>query len=61
MTRDNRIWTVLFTIGLAMAAGLMAGSPEDYGLTAVQFKWLQLVATGLVAAGKLGNSPLKGA
>lgn len=60
MTRDHRIWNVLFIVGLSMAAGLMAGSPADYGLTPVQFKWLQLFATGFVAAGKLGNSPLPG-
>lgn len=60
LTRDNRLWTVLFTVGLAAAAGLIAGSPDDYGLSPVAFKWLQLLATGLVAAGKLGNSPLAG-
>lgn len=59
-TRDSWLWTVLFAAGLTMAVGLTAGKAEDYGLGPVAFKWLQLAATGLVAAGKLGNSPLKG-
>lgn len=58
LTRDSVLWNVLFTIGLAMAGALIAGNAVDYGLTSVQFKWLQLLATGLVAAGKLGTSPL---
>jgi hypothetical protein len=57
-TRDSNIWTILFVMGLTMAAGLIAGKPEDYGMTPVTFKWLQLLATGMVAAGKLGSSPL---
>lgn len=60
MTRDSRIWNALFALGLAMAAGLIAGKPETYGLSEVQFHWLQLAASGLIAAGKFGNSPLKG-
>lgn len=60
VTRDNRIWTVLYVVGLTAAAGLIAGSPEQYGMGPIAFKWLQLLATGLVAAGKMGNSPLRG-
>jgi hypothetical protein len=60
MTRDSRIWNVLFVVGLTMAGGLIAGTPEQYGVGPIAFKWLQLAATGLVAAGKFGNSPLKG-
>lgn len=58
LTRDSYLWNVLFVIGLTMAGGLLAGSPADYGLSPVTFKWLQLLAMGLVAAGKLGTSPL---
>jgi hypothetical protein len=58
-TRDSNVWNVLFTIGGAAAAGLALGNPTEYGLSPVAFKWLQLVATVFVAAGKLGNSPLK--
>lgn len=60
MTRDSPIWNVLFAAGLAAAAALIAGNAADYGLSDVQFRWLQLLATGFVAAGKFGNSPLKG-
>jgi hypothetical protein len=58
-TRDSNLWNVLFVIGLTMAGGLIVGTPEDYGMSAVTFRWTQLLATGFVAAGKLGNSPLK--
>ena len=61
LTRDSRIWNVLFAMGLAMAGALIVESdPAAYGLTAVQFKWAQLFAMGFIAAGKLGNSPLPG-
>jgi hypothetical protein len=60
MTRDSRIWNVMFVVGLTMAGGLIAGTPEQYGVGPIAFKWLQLLATGFVAAGKFGNSPLKG-
>jgi hypothetical protein len=59
LTRDSQLWNVLFAIGLAMATVLIAeNDPTSYGLSPVQFRWLQLVAVGLVAAGKLGTSPL---
>lgn len=59
LTRDNAIWNVLMVFGLAVAGVLVvANNPADYGLTPVQFKWLQLGAIGFVAVGKLGNSPL---
>lgn len=60
MTRDSRLWNVLFMVGLTMAGGLIAGTPDQYGVSPIAFKWLQLFATGLVAAGKFGNSPLPG-
>lgn len=61
MTRDSRLWNILMVIGLTMAAGLIAGTPDDYGVGPITFKWLQLLSTGMIAAGKLGNSPLQGA
>jgi hypothetical protein len=58
-TRDSGLWTVLMTFGLAIATALIvANNPADYGLSSVQFKWVQLFAVGLVAVGKLGTSPL---
>jgi hypothetical protein len=60
MTRDSPIWNWLFAFGLAAAAALIAGNAADYGLSDVQFRWLQLAASALIAAGKFGNSPLKG-
>jgi hypothetical protein len=61
LTRDSQLWNILFIVGLTMAGGLIAGSPDDYGVGPVAFKWMQLLATGFVAAGKMGNSPLRGA
>ena len=59
-TRDSPVWNVLMVIGLTMAGGLLAGTPDDYGVGPITFKWLQLLSTGFIAAGKLGNSPLQG-
>ena len=61
LTRDSHLWNILFVIGLAMAAVLIAeDDPSKYGLSPVMFKWVQLLAVGFVAAGKMGNSPLRG-
>ena len=60
LTRDSHLWNILFIVGLTMAGGLIAGNAVDYGVSTITFKWLQLLATGFVAAGKMGNSPLNG-
>jgi hypothetical protein len=55
--RDSYLWNVLLTVGLAMAGALIVGDAADYGVSATTFKWLQLLATGIVAVGgKMGNS-----
>lgn len=61
LTRDSYLWNILMTLGLVLGPALIAiSTPADYGLSTIQLKWLQLIATGMVALGKLGNSPLAG-
>jgi hypothetical protein len=61
MTRDSPIWNVLLVVGSVASATLIAGNAADYGMGAVAFKWLQLLALGVsVVGGKNSNSWVKG-
>lgn len=58
-TRDSPLWNILFAIGGVLTVALApVTNPGDYGLTIVQLNWIRLIASALIATGKLGNSPL---
>jgi hypothetical protein len=60
MTRDSPLWNILMVVGMTIGGALIASNnPADYGMGPVTFKWVQLLALGLTAVGKLGNSPLQ--
>ncbi len=59
--RDSFLWVVLFYAGMAvvLVAGLIE-KPEDYGISAVGFRWLKLFAaviTGISGKSGLSWSP----
>jgi hypothetical protein len=59
-TRDSILWNVLFSLGGLLTVALApVTDPASYGLTIVQLNWLKLIGGALLAAGKLGNSPLQ--
>ena len=56
--RDSVLWQILFYAGMVvvLATGLI-DNPQDYGLSPLLFKWLQLAAAVITAiAGKAGMS-----
>ena len=60
MTRDNWVWNILFFSGLFF--GIVSNmAPEQLGLTPIVHNWINVLSLFATAAGKLGNSPLKGA
>jgi hypothetical protein len=60
MNRDNWIWNTLFFSGLF--CGIISNmAPEQLGLSPIVHNWINVLSLFATAAGKLGNSPLKGA
>jgi hypothetical protein len=60
MNRDNWLWNILFFGGLF--CGIVSNiDPSGLGLTPIMHNWINVFALFSTAAGKLGNSPLKGA
>jgi hypothetical protein len=60
MNRDNWLWNVLFFTGLF--CGIVSNiDASGLGLTPVEHNWINVFSLFFTAAGKFGNSPLKGA